>query len=216
MRRPGGALAVSLVALFLGMLSVTQFRSQDVYSRSLQQETPSSLATLIANLSDRNNSLRDEIFDLRLRVQAAEESVASGRGSLTESQRQLSQLRVLTAQSPVRGPGIAVSIDGPFDDRALADLVNELRNAGAEAIAVDGARVGPRTWFASGPGGSLVVDGGLLPGPWVVRAIGAQDVLHVAITRTGGIVGQFALIYPRTRFATTKEVALDLPARAAR
>ena len=207
-------MAVSLVALFLGMLSVAQFRSQDVYSRSLQQETPSSLATLIANLSDRNNSLRDEIFDLRLRLQAAEESVASGRGSLTESQRQLSQLRVLTAESRVRGPGIAVAIDGPFDDRALADLVNELRNAGAEAIAVDGARVGPRTWFGSGPSGSLVVDGMVLPGPWIVRAIGAQEVLYVAITRTGGIVGQFSLIYPRTRFATTKEAALELPARS--
>ena len=78
MRSNAGGIAATAIALFLGILVVTQFRSQDVYSRSLQLETPASLTTLIANLSDRNNSLRDEIFDLRLRVIAARDSVAGG------------------------------------------------------------------------------------------------------------------------------------------
>ncbi len=73
-------------------------------------------------------------------------------------------------------------------------------------------RVGPRTYFASAPAGALQVDGARLAGPWTVRAIGAQDVLYVAMTRTGGIVGQFQLIYQRTRFAVKKEGLLDLPA----
>ena len=68
MRTSAGGIAATVVALFLGVLVVTQFRSQDVYSRSLQLETPSSLTTLIANLSDRNNSLRDEIRELRSAV----------------------------------------------------------------------------------------------------------------------------------------------------
>jgi hypothetical protein len=32
------------------------------------------------------------------------------------------------------------------------------------------------------------------------------------MTRIGGIIGQFELIYRNTRFAVTKETALDLPA----
>jgi hypothetical protein len=48
-------------------------------------------------------------------------------------------------------------------------------------------------------------------GPWTVRAIGASDVMHVAITRVGGIQGQFELIYPRTRFSVTKEPSLAMP-----
>ena len=110
------------------------------------------------------------------------------------------------------GPGIAVKIDGGFDERALADLVNELRNAGAEAIAVNDARVGPRSWFAAGSPGTLVVDAKEVRGPWSVSAIGASEVLYVAMTRTGGIVGQFEVIYQRTRFAVTRETTLDLPA----
>src|SRR6058998_4145700 len=112
MRSNSGVIAATVVALFLGLLAVTQFRSQDVYSRSLQLETPSSLTTLIANLSERNNALREEIFDLRLRVEAAQDAVASGKGTLTEGERQLTQLKVFTAQSAASGPGISVKIDG--------------------------------------------------------------------------------------------------------
>lgn len=210
----GGLIVVAVVAMFLGVLVVSQFRSREVFSRSLQLETPESLTTLIASLADRNRQLRQEIFDLRIRVEEASSAVAGGRGSLAESERQLTQLRVFAAQSPVSGPGVAVRIQGPFDERALSDLVNELRNAGAEAIAVGDARVGPRTYFAAAPDG-LVVDGRRVAGPWTVRAIGADDVLHVALTRTGGIIGQFELIYRDTDFTVTRERSLDLPALAA-
>lgn len=212
MRTRVGALAMAAMALFLGVLVVSQFRSREAYSRTLQQQTPESLATLIANLNDRNRQLREEIFDLRLRVERAQGSVAGGRGSLEESERQLSQLLVFSARSRVSGPGIAVRIDGPFDERALSDLVNELRNAGAEAISVNDHRVGPRTWFGPGSAGAIVADGAEVSGPWTVRAIGDADVLHVAMTRTGGIVGQFELIYQRTRFGVSRESVLDLPA----
>ncbi|MBI2774160.1 MAG: DUF881 domain-containing protein [Chloroflexi bacterium] len=214
MRSPAGALAMAAVALLLGVLVVSQFRSRDVYSRTLQQETPESLARLIADLNDRDRQLRDEIFDLRLRLEQAQSAVAGGQGSIAEAQRQLAQLQVFSARSRVTGPGIAVRIDGAFDERALSDLVNELRNAGAEAIAVNDARVGPRSWFGPGSEGSLVVDGRAVRGPWAVSAIGATEVLHVAMTRTGGIVGQFELIYQRTRFSVTRETSLDLPAIA--
>lgn len=212
MRSRAGAVAVAAVALFLGVLVVSQFRSRDVYSRSLEQETPQSLTTLIADLNDRNRQLREEIFDLQLRLDRAQSSVSGGRGSLEESQRQLGQLEVFSARSRVTGPGITVRIDGPFDERALSDLVNELRNAGAEAIAVNTSRVGPRTWFGAGPNGALLVDGTAVGAPWTVRSIGSSDVLYVGMTRTGGIIGQFELIYQKTRFTVTRESSLDLPA----
>ncbi len=215
MRTNRGAIWASIIALFLGFVAVTQVHSQDVFSRSLNLETPSSLTTLIANLSETNNELRNEIFDVRRAVSDAQNSVSSGQGTLTEAERQVAQLRVFSAQSAVAGPGIAVRIDGSFDERALSDLVNELRNAGAEAIAVNDVRIGPKSYFTGTVDRSIAVDGRPLRGPWMVRAIGSPDVVYVAMTRTGGIIGQFELIYRTTRFAVTKETALDLPAQAA-
>src|SRR3954470_8798414 len=99
-----GAIWASIIALFLGFAAVTQVHSQDVFSRSLNLETPSSLTTLIANLSETNNELRNEIFDVRRDVADAQDSVSSGRGTLTEAERQVAQLRVFSAQSAVAGP----------------------------------------------------------------------------------------------------------------
>lgn len=206
-----GGIAATLIALFLGVLAVTQVRAQDVYTRSLQLETPSSLTTLIANLAERNNGLRDEIFDLRLRTESAREDAASGKGTLTEAQRQLAQLEVFAARTGVKGQGITVRIDGAFDDKALSDLVNELRNAGAEAIAVNTVRVGPRSWFGMNADRSLTVDAAAIRGPWTISAVGAPEVMYVAMTRTGGIIGQFELIYRSTRFGVSRESTLDLP-----
>jgi uncharacterized protein YlxW (UPF0749 family) len=211
-RTNSGAIWATIIALFLGFAAVTQVHSQEVYSRSLNLETPSSLTTLIANLSETNNELRSEIVDLRRDVSDARDSVANGKGTLTEAQRQLEQLRVFSSQSAVSGPGIAIRIDGSFDERALSDLINELRNAGAEAISVNEMRVGPKSYFTGTADRLIAVDGRPLRGPWMVRAIGSPDVVYVAMTRTGGIIGQFELIYRNTRFAVTKETALDLPA----
>lgn len=210
MRSRTGALTVAIVAVFLGVLVVSQFRSREAFTRTLQQETPETLTTLIADLSDRNRQLRDEIFELRSRIDQAKTSIAGGQGALDESEREIARLEVFSARAAVSGPGVSVRIVGPFDDRALSDLVNELRNAGAEAIAVNDARFGPRSWTAPGPDRSIVVDGRQVNGPWIVRAIGDPDVLSVGLTRTGGIVGQFQLIYAETRFDVTRETSLRL------
>jgi uncharacterized protein YlxW (UPF0749 family) len=213
LRTNRGAIWAAIIALFLGFAAVTQVRSQEVYSRSLNLETPSSLTTLIANLSETNNELRNEIFDLRRDVSEARDSVANGKGTLTEAQRQLARLRVFSAQSAVTGPGISIKIAGAFDERALSDLVNELRNAGSEAISVNEMRVGPKSYFTAAADHAIAVDARALRGPWIVRAIGSPDVVYVAMTRTGGIIGQFELIYRGTQFAVAKETALDLPAQ---
>ena len=214
MRSNAGAFWTTIVALFLGVLVVTQIKAQDVYTRSLELETPSSLTTLIANLAERNNGLREEIFDLRLRTEAARDESTSGKGTLTESQKQLSQLQVFAARTAVRGPGVSVKVDGAFDDKALSDLVNELRNAGAEAVAVNGVRVGPRSWFGMNADRTLTVDAVSIKGPWTVSAVGASEVIYVAMTRTGGIIGQFELIYRNTHFSVNRESALSLPSLA--
>src|SRR5438874_7904702 len=124
MRTNSGAIWASVIALFLGFAAVTQVHSQDVFSRSLNLETPSSLTTLIANLSETNNELRNEIFDVRRDVSDAQDSVSSGKGMVTEAQRQIAQLRVCSAQSAVSGPGVSIRIEGGFDARSLSDLLN--------------------------------------------------------------------------------------------
>lgn len=206
-----GLVAVTAVAVLLGGLAVTQYRAREVFSRTLTAENAASLTTLIATISDRNNALRDEIFTLRLRVDAAQGASQSRQVEMRELREQVNQLRVAGAVSEAAGPGVEVRIEGPFDERALGDLVNELRNAGAEAVGVNGVRVGPRSWFGR-TGSGVALDGRQLASPYGVVAIGAPETIAVALTRTGGIIGQLSLIYGRTRFVVTQQRAIELPA----
>ena len=94
--------------------------------------------------------------------------------------------------SPVTGPGVRVTLRGDAaGERGRTDLLNELRNAGAEAIAVGGVRVVAWTVVAGPPGG-LSVENRPLVGAIEVEAIGNPSTLTGSLTRAGGVVAQLA------------------------
>ena len=53
---------------------------------------------------------------------------------------------------PVPGRGVRIAVDGPLPGDALEQLLNELRNAGAEAIAIGDTRIVPGD-VPNGPAG---------------------------------------------------------------
>lgn len=74
---------------------------------------------------------------------------------------------------------------GAFEYELLLDLVQELRDAGAEAIAVNGRRVGARTAFSSRRG-QVAVDDQVVSAPYEVVAIGDPATLEVGLRIPGG------------------------------
>src|SRR5690606_5530173 len=76
---------------------------------------------------------------------------------------------------------------------ALLDVINELRNAGAEAMEIRGGsgdaqtavRVGVDTWVVGSPG-ALRIDGATLRPPYSILAIGDPPTLAAAMTIPGG------------------------------
>ena len=76
---------------------------------------------------------------------------------------------------------------GAFEFQLLLDLVQELRDAGAEAIAVNGRRVGGATSF-SRRRTAVTVDGQEVQQPYEVLAIGDPATLEVGLRIPGGAV----------------------------
>ena len=109
-------------------------------------------------------------------------------------------LRRITAfggTAAVNGQGIVMEVNGDLDAIALNDLVNELRNAGAEAIAVDQVRITAGSVAIQGPR-SLEVDGVEVGRRFTLRAIGSPDGLLSAMQRPGGIISQLKLFVSAT------------------
>jgi uncharacterized protein YlxW (UPF0749 family) len=87
----------------------------------------------------------------------------------------------------VEGQGIVIEIDGSFDPTAVNDLIFELRNAGAEAIAVDDVRITAGSVAVLGTG-AIEIDGVALGRAITISAIGSPPGLRSAIERPGGIL----------------------------
>ena len=87
---------------------------------------------------------------------------------------------MLAGTVPASGPGIRVTVNDPEGGLTLNHLldgIEELRNAGVEAIEInDRVRVVAQTSFEDDPDG-VRVDGVLLKPPYVIDAIGDADTL---------------------------------------
>jgi uncharacterized protein YlxW (UPF0749 family) len=204
------SLTVAAVALVLGALIVVQIRSQN-QTGGLEVLSAQELTVLVANLNTRNDQLRTEIASLDQELRALGASESRGETSLGQLQLDLTRVRAWAGLSPVSGPGVRITVTGPIPGSAVEDLLNELRNAGAEAIGIADVRMVPGEVVA-GEAGELSIDNTLLDDPFEVRAIGNAETLTGTLTRAGGIVAQLAATFPDAQLIVTPVSNLQLPA----
>lgn len=191
MRGRAARISLFAVALLIGLLGVGQLRSQarpaQISSLSAQE-----LSTLIETLTLRNRELRTGLTDIREQLREYRVAGPQGQSAIDVSREDLRRITAFGGLAAVEGQGLVVTVDGLLDAIALNDLINELRNAGAEAIAVDGVRITARSVAVQRV--TLQIDGVNIGRRFVLRAIGSPDGLMAAIQRPGGIISQLKLV----------------------
>ena len=210
MRQPRSQLALTAIAILLGLLVMIQLRAQQA-GTGLGTQSSQDLTVLIANLTTRNDQLRGEVADIQRQLDAIAAANARGETSVGQLRGDLERIRVWSGEDPTTGPGIRVLLFGGVPAEAISDLVNELRNAGAEAIGVGGVRVVAGT-IAAGPAGALSIANTAL-GPRIeVLAIGNPAALTGGLTRAGGLVAQLQARYEDVLVEVTPLDAVSLSA----
>jgi uncharacterized protein YlxW (UPF0749 family) len=200
LRAPRSQILVAAVAFLLGVLVVVQIRAQAGGDR-LASLTAQDLTFLVANLNAENDRLRSEVAGLERQLETLELGGSRGATSVAGIRADLERIRVWAGLDPVAGDGITITVRGPISAPDVEDVINELRNAGAEAIAVDEVRVVTGT-VIGGVSGAISIDDTPLHDPLTIRAIGVQESLTGSLTRAGGIVALLA--------ATNPDAALDI------
>ncbi len=209
MGRWSAQLSLFGVALLLGMLLVVQLRSQ-ARQTELSSLSPQELSTVIETLSAGNGELRASLSSLREQLREYRVAEAQGRSALEVTREDLRRIQAFGGLLGVEGQGVQLRISGSLDAIALNDLVYELRNAGAEAIAVDSVRIHAASVAVQGPR-TLEIDGVEIGGTFTIRAIGDPDGLVAALERPGGIISQLELFVSATIDAEQR-LGLVLPA----
>lgn len=210
MRRRSSQLSIAAVALVLGLLAVVQLRSGGGGS-ALDARSAQELTVLVANLNARNDALRTEVARLDQELSTLLADEARGQTSVGQLRTDLARVRAWTGLDPVVGSGIRITISGPIAADGIADLLNELRNAGAEAIAIADVRVVAGT-IIGGEAGAASVDDTALGDPFEIGAIGRPETLTGSLTRIGGIVAQLGARFPGAVLTVTPIERLVLPA----
>ena len=85
------------------------------------------------------------------------------------------------------GPGVEIKVDYALRAADMLALINEIRNASAEAIAINNQRVIVRTSIDE-QNGMLLIDGVPQAPPYVVTALGDNTTLMGALNRIGGLL----------------------------
>jgi uncharacterized protein YlxW (UPF0749 family) len=184
-----GQAVVAVLLALLGFAAAVQVRAtvnDDEFTGARQDDLISLITTLtlatqradadIADLQRTRDSLRDESEATRTALELARERVDT--------------LSVLAGTVPAVGPGVRLTVTvgggAAIGTDQLLEGIQELRDAGAEAIELNQrVRVVAQTGIEDSADG-LVVDGVELSPPYVLDVIGDRDTLATAVEFQGG------------------------------
>jgi uncharacterized protein YlxW (UPF0749 family) len=194
--RPRATRAQLVAALLCGVLGfAAAVQVQANQSSDLSGLRQSDLVRILDDVSERADRLRAEARDL----QETRDRVAGGSNStlaaLEEARERARVLGILAGTLPASGPGIELTVSDPtgqVGSDVLLDALQELRDAGAEAIeigTVDGpaVRVVASTALVDVEDG-VEVDGTVLGPPYRFRVIGEPRTLATALDIPGGVL----------------------------
>ncbi|ADU48333.1 DUF881 domain-containing protein [Intrasporangium calvum] len=178
----------ALLAIALGVAIATQVQLTN--ERGLSELSQTDLIRLLDDITSRSSRLDQQIHELEITRDRLLSGTGSAGEALEQAQRRADTLGILAGTIGAQGPGITVSITDP--DRGVSgpvvlDLIQELRDAGAESIEVGGVRVVASSYVGDASG-TLSVDGQPIRRPILVKAIGDPNTLASAMTIPGGIV----------------------------
>ena len=203
----------SLTSIFFvfGILLAFGVRSIEAVRQS-ERDQKQTLIGQQQQLEEMQRSMEKEKREsakLQANLAATKKLVADG-GRLSKIQSQklnaeIKNLQMLLGLTPVKGEGIVIRMAdnpdasanagpdaGPFlpgivHDFDVMQVVNELRAAKAEAIAINGIRITGYTPIRC-VGPTIYINFEPKPAPFIVQAIGDADGLESAVSMPGGII----------------------------
>lgn len=177
--------SILLTSVLLGFLIVMQARTFTDVTAVIGRDTRADVFREIKILKSTNENLEDEIGDLESQLEKTSDSGKALEGIAEE----ILKYRLLTGRVNVNGPGVELKVGGEVKALWLTDIVNELFNAGAEAVAVNGIRLTDKTiGFDTIPNGQILLNGAILKSPFIFTAIGDKEVLRDALEQPHGIL----------------------------
>lgn len=182
-------ISISMVALFLGLMVALQIRTSTSVEQGVPVDRVQELTIEKKQVERDLAQLSEESLDLQFKLEEAGKSHTAATGALED---ELFKNKLYGGLVPVEGQGVEVLLsnqEGSYyniKDDDLLKVLNDLRGAGAEAIAINDQRI-LATSEVRLAGSHINVNLARLSPPYRVVAIGPSSTLKSSLELRGGL-----------------------------
>ena len=169
---------ISIICFFLGVFLISQYYAGKNYQKVIQPENNAVLAIEVAKLTKTNADLRQEVQNLTADLDTYHSATVSRQASFDQYKSDTGRLDIINGSQGKTGQGVIVHITGSLITPQVVDLINAIKNIGAEIITINGQRLTLNTNLSIFSGKSS----------YEIKVIGNSNLLKTAMERKGGIV----------------------------
>ena len=138
------------------------------------------------------NNLKEEYYNINEKLKKYDSGYAKTDEVKAQIKEEVSNNNLILGKSDVEGPGVKITLDDAdynpvgdsrqfIHDSDIVQVLNDLRNAGAEAISVNGERIIYNNYGLCA-GSNIDLNGIKIVTPFYISAIGNADVLYNYLT----------------------------------
>ncbi|MBB2891731.1 DUF881 domain-containing protein [Flexivirga oryzae] len=197
---------ITVLAVLLGFAMFAQVH--ETRSSGLENLRQEDLVALLDSVNQQSLKLSKEAGNLTDTKKKLQDDNGD-QAALKAATARLQTLGILAGTLPATGPGIRITVKDPKDVVKPSDVLNaveELRDAGAEAMQINDVRIVASTYFAESTDGRLVADGTALQAPYTIVAIGDPHTMATAMEIPGGVVDALKQLGATPSVASAKHV----------
>ena len=179
---------LGVVCFILTMVIFLQFKTisqTDIISIEAMREDE--LKQELSTYKTKYDEVVTKLEETNIKILEYEKSLSSEEETTNLISKELAESNDLIGKNAVQGEGIVITLTDTKDSKITANdlltLMNELKQAGAEAISINGQRIVYNTYIVDINYTYISVNGKRIVSPYVVKAIGNTTYLESALSQ---------------------------------
>ena len=194
MKKIGRSIIFGVLCFTLSFAITIQLKvSKSSESKSSQTKITDGLKDQVLSLNDDNNKLSEKLQKTSNELSSIRDKAAENDSSTVELSNLIKKYTILTGRTDVSGQGIVLKYKETNDKyitdiaKDLREIINEIKNAGAEAISINGQRL-VETSSIEMVKNKIEVNGTEISSPFIIKAIGNSELINSGLIRPGGTI----------------------------
>ena len=186
------AYIIAIMACVIVASIVIQIRTlESTNSPILKVIASDNLRNEVITWKDKYDNCIKESEKIENKLTKLRNQISKNDTNFSEKEKKIKEYNRQIGLTDVSGEGIIISIGTTYVDETMKEyienIVNELKNAGAEAISINNQRI-INSSVVSLDGNLIKINSQKIESPFEIKAIGDTRLLYGAIVRPGGYI----------------------------